>query len=73
MEVQYDDLVRTPERVAARIYEFCGLDFDATAIRHAFTTDEIGHWRHYERFLGPLRRALGGSARQSNGDRDRHE
>ncbi len=66
LEVQYEDLVRAPKRVAAQIYEFCGLDYDATAIRHAFTTDEIGHWKNYERYLDALRQALGGLAQQSN-------
>jgi tetratricopeptide (TPR) repeat protein len=62
LSVRYEDLVRNPADVGARIYAFCGLDFDPAAIRHAFTTDEIGHWKHYEPYLGTLRQALGGLA-----------
>ena len=62
LSVRYEDLVRNPADVGARIYALCGLDFDPAAIRHGFTTDEIGHWKHYEPYLGALRQALGGLA-----------
>ena len=57
LEVHYEELVRDPEAAAARLYRHCGLDFDPAALRHAFTIDQIGHWRHYEPYLGPLREA----------------
>ena len=63
LSVRYEDLVRNPVDVGARTYAFCGLDYDPAAVRHAFTTDEIGHWKHYEPYLGTLRQALGGLAR----------
>ncbi len=63
--VRYEDLVRHPAETGAGIYEYCGLEYDATAIRIAFTTDEIGHWKHYEPYLGTLRQALGGLAQGS--------
>ena len=68
--VRYEDLVRDPVDIGARIYEFCGLEHDPKSVRHAFTTAEIGHWKNYEPYLGTLRQALGGLPRQSNGDRD---
>ncbi len=58
LEVRYEDLVRDPGRTGARIYRFCGLEYEPTAIRQAFTRDEIGRWKHYERYLGALIRAL---------------
>ena len=63
LTVRYEDLVRHPAETSARIYEFCGLDYDPAAVRHAFTTDEIGRWKHYEPYLDTLRQALGGLAR----------
>ena len=70
--VRYEDLVRNPATVSARIYRFCGLDYDPAAVRHAFTTDEIGLWRHYEPHLDPLRRALGDMAQQSEQPQNNH-
>ena len=63
LSVRYEDLVQNPDDVGARIFAFCGLDHDPAAISHAFTTDEIGHWKHYESHLGALRQALGGLAK----------
>ena len=68
--VRYEDLVRDPEGTCARLYRYCGLDHDPAAVRHAFTTDEIGHWKHYERELAALRKALDGPIRQSDDHRD---
>ena len=68
--VRYEDMVRDPAEIGARIYRYCGLDYDPGKASHAFTTDEIGHWKNYEPYLGRLRQALGGLARQSN---DRHD
>ena len=59
MSVRYEDLVQNPADIGAQIYDFCGLDHDPAAIRHAFTTAEIGHWKHYEPYLDTLRHALG--------------
>ena len=64
LSVRYEDLVRNPAEIGARIYEFCGLDYDPAAVRHGFATDEIGRWwRHYEPYLDALRQALGDLAR----------
>ena len=68
LSVRYGDLVRNPAETGARIYEFCGLDYDSATVESAFTTDEIGHWKHYEPYLDPLRQALEGLTRQSGGD-----
>ena len=56
--VRYEELVRHPETTGARLYRHCGLDFDPAALHHAFTLDQIGHWRHYESYLGSLQEAL---------------
>ena len=61
--VRYEELVQDPAGQAARIYQFCGLDYDPGKVSHAFTTDEIGYWKHYEPDLDTLRQALGGLAR----------
>ena len=57
LAVGYEDLVRDPAEVGARMYRFCGLD-DPAPLRHGFTTDEIGHSKHYEAYLDPVRRTL---------------
>ena len=62
LSVRYEDLVRNPADVGARIYEFCGLDYDPEKVSQTFTTDEIGHWKHYEPYLDTLRQVLGGLA-----------
>ena len=61
--VAYEELVRNPTEIGARIYQYCGLEFDPAVVGDKFTMDEIGHWRHYEPYLGPLRQALGSLAR----------
>ena len=66
--VGYEELVRNPERTGARIYRYCGLEYDPAAIRHSFNTDEVGHWRHYAPYLGPLRQALGDPARAAGAE-----
>jgi hypothetical protein len=63
LAVRYEELVRNPAGVGARIYEYCGLEYDATAPDTTFRTDEIGHAKHYEPYLGELRRKLGRWAR----------
>jgi tetratricopeptide (TPR) repeat protein len=57
--VRYEKLVGNPADSAERIHEYCGLAYDPEAIRANFRTDEIGHWNHYEPYLGALRQALG--------------
>jgi hypothetical protein len=65
LDVDYEDLAGNPADTCARIFGFCGLDYDPAAIRHRFTTDEIGHWKHYEPFLERLRKGLGALAHQT--------
>ena len=65
--VRYEDLVRHTTDVGARIFEFCGLDYDPATIKNAFRTDGIGHWKYYEPYLHKLRRALNELAPDSNG------
>ena len=59
LTVQYETLVRDPLEVGRSLYAHCGLDFEPARLRADFTTDQIGHARHYEGHLAPLRAALG--------------
>ncbi|MCZ6467799.1 MAG: tetratricopeptide repeat protein [Alphaproteobacteria bacterium] len=63
----YEETMRNPAQTTTQIFAFCGLGYDPGAIRAAFTTDQIGHWKHYESYLGPLRQALGKRSRQADG------
>lgn len=65
LSVGYEELVRNPVETGARVYQYCGLDFDPAAVPDTFRTDEIGRWKHYEPYLGTLRQALGGLAEES--------
>jgi hypothetical protein len=67
-EVAYEDLAAAPDRVLRRLVDVIGLPWDehcvvATAdgspVRLALGRDAPGRWRHYEKYLGPLREALG--------------
>ena len=58
LSVRYEDMVRDPDQVGERIFRFCGLDYDRATARHAFTADEIGHWKNYQPYLDPLRKTL---------------
>jgi hypothetical protein len=73
LEVDYETLVAEPEAQARRIVEFCGLEWDPSCLEypyratpvqtnaddHGAVSDRfVGRWRHYERFLGPLKDAL---------------
>jgi hypothetical protein len=59
LAVQYETLVRKPLEVGRRLYAHCELDFAPAALRADFKTDQIGHAKHYEAQLAPLRAALG--------------
>jgi tetratricopeptide (TPR) repeat protein len=76
LRVQYEDVVRHPEREIRRLLAHCRLEFEpaclnfhATAravrtasaeqVRQPIYTSAIGYWRHFERELEPLARALG--------------
>jgi tetratricopeptide (TPR) repeat protein len=58
LSVRYEELVRDPTQTGARIYDYCGLDYDPAQIRAEFTADEIGRWKPYEPHLGELIVAL---------------
>ena len=57
-DVRYEELVGNPVATGARIYRFCGLEGEPTIRRAAVTTEEIGHWKHYQPYLGALLQAL---------------
>ncbi len=59
LSVRYEDLVGNPVDTGTRIFEYCGLEYDPKTIKAEFTADEIGRAKHYEPYLGPLRKALG--------------
>jgi tetratricopeptide (TPR) repeat protein len=59
LRVQYEDLVKEPESGVRRILDFCSLDFEPTCVEPARSPrKELDHWRHFERWLEPLRRNL---------------
>jgi LPS sulfotransferase NodH len=61
LEISYEDLVRSPDDAAAKLYRFCGIpNRSAVGNRTKFTATEIGHWRSYEPYLAPLIDALEG-------------
>ena len=68
LSVRYEDLVTNPAQVGDRIFAFCGLDHGPTALRHRFRTDEIGHWKRYQRYLEPPRQALDEFTGTSDGE-----
>ena len=59
-EIRYEDVVADPKHRARELIEFLGLSWDSQcrdAVSH-FHDREVGHWRKYEKFLGPLRESL---------------
>jgi tetratricopeptide (TPR) repeat protein len=59
LRVQYEELVADPEPGVRRILDFCGLDFEPACVEPARSQrQELDHWRHFERWLEPLRRNL---------------
>ena len=57
--VDYETLVREPQETVRRLYAHCGLDLPPAELDTDFHTGQIGHARHYEAQLAPLREALG--------------
>lgn len=75
LEIDYEQLVSSPEATIRELLGFCGLDWQDQCLRfhetrrdvHTPSYDQVrrpiyGHaisrWKHYERFLDPLREAL---------------
>ena len=74
LEVQYEELVRNPEKTAREIVGFLGLNWDsrcldfhtpgtahltgAFEILEPINTHSIGHWKHYESHIQPLVQGL---------------
>lgn len=59
LTVNYETLVRAPQKTGRRLYAHCGLDFPPAGLDAEFRTDQIGHARNYWEQLAPLRAALG--------------
>jgi hypothetical protein len=78
LEVRYESLVDDPEHWSRRMLAHLGLPWDPRClefhrtdrsvltsswqVRQPIGKGAIGRWRHYERYLGPLREALGDDA-----------
>lgn len=58
LRVRYEELVAEPAATAKRLFAHCGLAPDPALGQPRLFTHEVGRWRHYERHLAPLRRAL---------------
>ncbi len=59
LSVEYETTIRNPAETAKRVYDYCGLEFDPRSIMDMeFRSDEIGHWKNYEPYLGEVREAL---------------
>ncbi len=59
LSVEYEATIRNPAETAKRVYDYCGLEFDPRSIMDMeFRSDEIGHWKNYEPYLGEVREAL---------------
>ena len=76
LHLQYEELVRDPERWVRRLLSACRLSFEpaclrfhetqrpvrtasAEQVRQPLYDSAVGYWRHFEKELEPLRRALG--------------
>lgn len=67
LEVSYEALVVKPEIECRRIVEFCGLTWTSDRLEgpnglSRIDARHVGRWRHYEKYLGPLKEALAAPA-----------
>jgi hypothetical protein len=63
LEVSYEALVENPEIECRRIVEFCGLTWKPECLNGPdgvarINARHVGRWRHYEKYLGPLKETL---------------
>ena len=60
LEVCYEDMVRNPVSVQAKLFAYVGLEAPNQEIREAvsslgFSASQVGRWRHYELQIKPLK------------------
>jgi hypothetical protein len=60
MRVKYEELILDLEPGVRRLLEFCGLEFESACLEfdQPAYKERSEHWRHFERWLTPLRQAL---------------
>jgi hypothetical protein len=60
LRVQYEEVVEDFERGVRRLLDFCGLEFEPACLEpyQPVLKERISQWRHFERWLAPLQRAL---------------
>ena len=60
LRVQYEEVVEGFEPGVRRLLDFCGLEFEPACLEpdQPVLKERIGQWRHFERWLAPLKRAL---------------
>lgn len=55
LEIGYEDLVANPRKKLREITDFVGIDPLPAKVTKGVHDREVGHWRHYERYLGEFR------------------
>jgi len=74
LDLRYEQLVADQEQETGRLLDFCGLPWDEAClsfyksnrlvktsheVRQPIYNKAVAHWRHYHKYLDPLRGALG--------------
>lgn len=59
-EIQYEELVSGEELQAKKLIDFLGLPWEQQCLLRpgTFHTNEVEHWRNYEKYLRPLKQSL---------------
>lgn len=57
LDVDYENLVQAPEETLKKVMNFLALPDENFKVEH-LRSDEVGHYKHYEKYLDPLKDAL---------------
>src|SRR5262249_48206240 len=58
LNVNYEDLIQNPDQTLKGVMEYLELDPNYKFNTEQLHSQEIDHWRHYDKYLAPLRKAL---------------
>ncbi|MFI4937788.1 MAG: sulfotransferase [Candidatus Berkiellales bacterium] len=61
-EVNYEALITSPQKTLSSLMTYLELDEHHHFDTHFLHQNEIGHWRHYDKHLGPLKEGLNAPA-----------